>query len=439
MWHFPNSADESAYEEALVSTIRTFGIRITLIFVNGTRIVVPKEKIVSSNPSLSSQATNSTSLNIGSAVIDTINFSTDLNTSGISSARTTTTKFFVEAGYGADADNIKYVPIGYYRMQSKNCSLKEGCYNLSLQSYMAAFDKNLPKVFSGVGTVANWLTWVCSRVKLFSGLKNSAGETVVEPEYATLSSQMTAEYLASLPNSNIEFTINQDTGYSTYRDIIKDLAVVSCCFATIDTDGGLIFKPFCQVNSNISKGIVQTIDKNRITSIAENVGECDIEEVRCILSRTSGNETVEYDYGYPQGLDDINYYDISDTKILKTIEPIERANGISAEIFNKIGFSSGYTPTPFDVTLDSPDFRLQVGDWITIKNIDDTEFSAQLMKIGYSMPGKCTLKSFSNPSNNDTNATMRSSYTDRGESTGGGGGGEVVKVVDQTAQWHFNS
>ena len=57
------------------------------------------------------------------------------------------------------------------------------------------------------------------------------------------------------------------------------------------------------------------------------------------------------------------------------------------------------------------------------------------MKISYSVPGSCTYSSFTNPTNNDNNATYRSSYTPTGSSKGGSG----TTVVDQTGQWHFNT
>ena len=94
---------------------------------------------------------------------------------------------------------------------------------------------------------------------------------------------------------------------------------------------------------------------------------------------------------------------------------------------------------PFETEVATPDFRLDVGDWISVEDIDGTTKSAQIMKIEYSIPGRAKYSSYQNPSNTDQNATQRSSYTSPKPSTGGGGGGGTTVVIDQTAQWAFNS
>lgn len=429
MWQFPNESDKAIYEEAISSPVREFGVRMTVRYSNGTERVVDMSKIVGSNLSFSFQATNANTFNLGSAAIDTVNISTALDAPLVSGAQAGVTQFFLEAGYGLTKDDIKYVPIGIYRMQSKACSKKEGCYKLSLQSFMAALDKNLPKVFSLSGTVAQILKLICTQVRIRSVANPD------EVRYLYFSEKMTDDYLSKLPNSTVQFKITEDTGYSTYRDIVKDLAVVSCCFATFDTDGGLLFVPFKQQGST---GVARSFTKDALVSTSENMEKFNIKEVRCVLVKDDGETSEEVDYGYPTGEDYAEYYDISGLKLFNTIDPIERANGIALMIYNNISSERDYTPTPFDISAVCTDFRLRLGDWITTTDFYGDTYSGQLMKISYNIPGKCTYASYQAPSNNDANATKRSSYTDN-QSKPSSGGGTTVVTVDQLGQFHFNT
>lgn len=431
MWNFQNEEDTAIYEAGMYSPISVLGVRLLVQYSTlDTPFVVTKDKIISNNLSLLSQATNSNSFNIGSAFIDTIDINVALDAPGVKGATKGVTQFTLEAGYGTTQDNIKYVPIGKYRMQDRACSRKSGYYTLKLQSFMAALDKNVSKSIAVSGTIKDILSYICNNVYI----RNVADSEKDMKLY--LSSKMTDSYIASLPNSNISFNINADTGYTTYRDILKDIATVTCSFATFDNEGGLMLVPFQNHTYITSEGIVASIPQSQIISFAENIDDFNVEEIRCVLEAEDGSEI---DYGYPVEVDKEYNVDISGTRILKTLESQDIANQISANIYERIGNENGYSPKPFDIKTRNPDFRLRVGDWIDATDIlkdDRGEYiksTAQIMKISYSVPGQCTYSSFTNPTHNDSNATYRSSYTPTG--TAGKGG----TVVDQTGQWHFNT
>lgn len=430
MWNFPNEEDTAIYEAGMYSPISNLGIRLLVQYSTAPiPFTVQKDKIISSSLSVLSQATNTNAFGIGAAFIDTIDINVALDAPGINGAVKGVTQFTLEAGYGTTQDNIKYVPIGIYRMQDRSCSRKNGYYTLKLQSFMAALDKSVPSNIEVSGTVKDILSYLCSKVYI-----RNVGDSEKDIKLY-LSSKMTDNYIASLPNSDISFSITSDTGYTTYRDILKDIAVISCSFATFDNEGGLLLVPFQNHTYVTSEGIVDSIPQDQIISFAENIDDFNVEEIRCVLE-DDGNKV---DYGYPLDVDKDYNIDISSTRILKTLESKDIANQISAHIYERIGNENGYSPKPFEIKTRNPDFRLRVGDWVDATDIlkDDSgkyiKSTAQIMKISYSVPGVCTYSSFTNPTNNDNNATYRSSYTPTGTASKGG------TVVDQTGQWHFNT
>lgn len=425
MYKFASAADTAIYESGLKSPVSILGIRLLVKYASGSVFTVPKKKIITPGVNLLSQAVNSNSFNLGSCCIDTLSVSTTLDAPGVKGSKVNSTQFILEAGYGTSEDNIKYVPLGYYRMQEKSCSKKNGKYDLKLQSFMAALDRNLPKKFDyGSKTVKEWLEWLCTKIKV----RNVAGSD--QDEYMHLSEDI--DYTI-LQNQDFSYAITSDTGYETYRDMLKDLAVVSGAFATFDRGGGLILKPFRSGNTS------DAIEARRILSLSEAMNTFSVEQIRCVTTETSeSGEEQEVDYSQPADYSGSAYYDISGLKIFDTLADRTIMAGIAQRLYNVLG-STSYSPVPFETEVVTPDFRLDVGDWISVEDIDGTTKSAQIMKIEYSIPGRAKYSSYQNPSNTDQNATKRSSYTSPKPSTGGGGGGGTTVVVDQTAQWAFNS
>lgn len=429
MYTITNADEKAIYEEAMLSATPVLGVRLKLHYASGAEFVVPKDKILSSGLNILRQATNSNSFNLGSCCIDTLSIETTLDAPGVRGATTNVTQFILEAGYGTTDDNIVYIPIGYYRMQAKSCSKKNGRYQLKLQSFMAALDKNLPKVFDyGSKTIKEWLEWLCTKIKI----RNVKGSE--QDQYMYLSSDINYSKLA---NQDFSFAINNETGYSTYRDILKDLALVSGAFATFDRSGGLILLPFR--NSSTMDTSIQT---SSLVSLSENMEKFTVDQIRCVQAQTvtseEGTTEENIDYSYPTEVNTDDYYDISGLKIFNAMADRAIANGIATHLYSFIG-NNNYDATPFEAQCCVADFRIDLGDWVLVNDIDSSTRSAQIMRIEYQIPGKAKYVSYQNPSNNDQNATQRSSYTSNNVPTSTGGGGGTTVIVDQTAQWAFNT
>ena len=117
MWNFPNEEDTAIYEAGMYSPISNLGIRLLVQYSTiDTPYVVTKDKIISNSLSVLSQATNTNAFGIGAAFIDTLDINVALDAPGVKGATKGVTQFTLEAGYGTTKDNIKYVPIGIYRM-----------------------------------------------------------------------------------------------------------------------------------------------------------------------------------------------------------------------------------------------------------------------------------------------------------------------------------
>lgn len=428
MYNIARAADKAIYEEALLSPTPNLGIRLQVYYAKGSHYTVTKDKILSTGLNILEQATNSNSFNLGSCCIQTLSIETSLDAPGIKGATTNVTQFVLEAGYGTSSSNIVYVPLGYYRMQSKSCSKKNGRYQLKLQSFMAALDKNLPKVFDyGTGTVQMWLEWLCTKIKI----RNVKGTE--SDQYLYLSDDMN---YSKLTNQDFSFQITNETGYSTYRDILKDLCVVSGAFATFDREGGLLLVPFRSKTTSDA-----TITPDSIIDLSENLNPFLVDQIRCMsykdVTDAEGKTTQEsIDYSYPADVSTDDYYDISGLNIFNAMADRTIANGIATRLYGFIG-EGNYDATPFDITVNTPDFRLDLGDWVDVEDTDNTIRSAQLMKIEYQIPGRAKYSSYQNPSNNDQSATMRSSYTSAAPSTPPGGGTTPTVVTEATAQWTF--
>ena len=110
MWNFPNEEDTAIYKAGMYSPTSIIGVRLLVHYsTRDTPYIVTKDKIISSNLSILSQATNTTAFGIGAAFIDTLDINVALDAPGIKGATKGVTQFTLEAGYGTTKDNIKYV------------------------------------------------------------------------------------------------------------------------------------------------------------------------------------------------------------------------------------------------------------------------------------------------------------------------------------------
>lgn len=487
MYNGLSPADKATYERALYGYMRSFGAKLIVRYANPSLVYTNTgNQILGENLTFESSAGGTGVFSLGSANIDTVTincvYSGDDAATGISGAKENATLFELQCGYGfkqpnSSEDNIVYVPIGLYTLQSKSCVIGSNKYSLKLQSLMTKFDKSLPPVFDIANEMADEIStynqpgctpliillWCCKHVYK---RKVSTEEWNIPMKLSSVMDPDTTEgmeYLASIPSMlTIAFNINQDTGYLTYRDIIKDVATVCGCFATMDREGNLALRPYTTAGDryslNVNSSEQGTFDI--VTTYAEDVSQFRIDEIRCRTSVDDGSGgKIEVDFDYPITESDwLNNYDISGLKILSALDNTYYAQEISRGIWDAIHYEDEdedtgtktphYAPIPFNVTTAAPDFRFDLGDWChALSSFTDNQGNhlrcdAQLMSIKWTARGTCTYKSFNTPSVNDRNASKRQSEVDSIQSS------SVVTppvppeppviLLDDTAQWKFN-
>ena len=488
-----STADKEKYERALYSSNRAFGIKVTILYADPSISYENySNSLITTNFSFESSAGETGTFSLGSANIDTLTlnceYTGDNRATGISGAKEDATLFKVECGYGPEArhwdntlqeyvEDIVYIPIGYFTLQSKSSQISANKYELKLQSLMTKFDKLLPPVFdiasemtaeiaqynTGGCTPLIILLWICKHIYKRNTPRDDWDipmelSSVMDPDTPS-----GIQYLYNLANIDQVFNITEETGYLTYRDIIKDVAAVCGCFATMDRVGNLLLVPFTTAGPHWSlnnpSSVQGTIDI--VSKYGEDIAEFRIDEIQCKAELTDeqGNKSA-VDFDYP--IDEVeyrNYYDITGLKILSSLEDVYDMQQITQNLWNKISYSDidpqtgeviiNYAPVPFNITTCAPDFRFDLGDWVHAQSQfndlsgNPLRCSAQLMSISWKCPGNCTYKSFNTPSDNDRNASKRQSEAQGDYPTGGGGTPPTppeppVVIVDDTGQWKFN-
>lgn len=501
MYIFPNDtasqAKQTKYLNALYSSNRCFGANVTLQYVKGPKYVNEINTIIGGGITYNASSTGTNAFNLGGANIDTatveLEYNGDNRANGIDGAREDVTFVELECGYGPAADDIVYIPLNVFTIQGKSTRIGENKYTLKLQSLMAKLDKNLPAVFSIVDEMQDEivqyntggptpfiiLLWICKNVFLRGGL-NSPTMIPIELSDKLYDSTFTAK----LANWDKLFFINNNSGYTTYRDILKDVAAICGGFATFVYEGDwefydassgyegqvarvpsrLAIIPFVNYESEpyyLNNGTTSYTspspgewDTSDIVSVFnEDLKAFKIQEVRyrAVQTTSEGDETTETEIIYDTPnipLDYDYFYDISNLKILDTLyvdpeltdeQKLAIYTSVSSEIYNNIGFvlldNNGeptdvpnYQPIPYDITTTAPDFRFQLGDWVqTVSRLRKRSGAGylssvgQIMRIGWTSQKTCSYKSFNSPSANDRNASKRSSYADDGTPSGEGG------------------
>lgn len=508
MYIINNTADRERYEQALYSNFRYCAAKILVkIAYEGSEpsthvwqsSYFDNRDIVGNNFSYEASATPNNTFGLGAANIDTLTLDAlysssrteildDVETSEESAGSASNAEFYVEVGYGKNTpytedgqimDTITYVPLGTFVMQDKACKVEEDKYTLKLQSLMTRFDRELPGVFdlSTDTVMANILTtynleepdllaileWCCRKCPR-TGYFDSTGAYHAANQME-LSSKLDREtqqgiaYINTIPNlTGISFNITQETGYLTYRDIIKDIATLCCSFATTDELGNLLIVPFAPMEglplrlNDGTENIASVPAVDICTKYSESMGVFRIRQIRCITTKTtyegSQKVTEEIDYSWPsQFTGSPQYYDITGTKLLTGIVDIANISNIVVNIGHSIGYWD-YTPTPFDIETAAADWRLRLGDWAcarsNFKDRTGTNFicMGQIMRVSLKLAAKAKYQSFTLPTDNDRNATKR-------QSAAGGdfpvdSGGEAppppeppVVIFDNCGQWLF--
>ena len=524
MYHFPNdSAGQQAkelYESSLFNNFRFADAKIDIsVAYQGSQPnthrwnhgILDNGDIVGNNFVYEASATPNNTFGLGAVNVDTVTLDVlyssqnaeildDIDADVVGDEGSySNAEFYIQLGYGHEspytdsgyiAGKTALVPLGTFVMQEKACKVGENKYTLKLQSLITRFDRDLPAVFNSTNNsvmtqilqdrgiqapdLLAILEWCCHYVPR-TGYWDSNGDF----HYATrmqLSSKMdmtTAEgraYVASIPNlTGHQFTISQDTGYLTYRDIVKDIATLCCSFATTDEVGNLLLVPFApmtelceRLNDGITQDTTQTPTVDICTKYQENLGVFKIKQIKCLgtIEEQQGGQTVEVeaDYSRPtQYTGTPNYYDITGTKLLVCIDDPNDIVNVVDEIANSILYNTvsssnlgaaNYRPIPFDIETASGDFRLRLGDWVScISNFSDrlgNKFycKAQIMRMTLRLNGKARYQSFVLPSDNDRNASKRQSEAQGDYPTPEGGEAPPppeppVVIMDDMGQWLF--
>jgi hypothetical protein len=525
LYNFPNTTSgneqKELYEKSLYSNFRFNDANIQIsLYSQGSQPNTHRIRtanldcrdIVGSNFVYEASATPNNTFGLGAANVDTLTcdilYSSSRSAilddidSEVSSGGGTESnaEFYVELGYGHESpypDEDTYmsgktalVPLGTFIMQDKSCKVGENKYTLKLQSLMSRFDRDLPAVFDTSNSAQMTdilerrgisepdplaiLEWCCKFTPR-TGYWDSNEEyhTAVRMKLSSKMDTETSEgydYTRYIPNlTDYSFRITNETGYLTYRDIIKDIATICCCFATTDEFGDLLLVPFAptiyddvlyEQGIRLNDGSAYTVSTEPTTDICskytENMGIFKIKQVKCIASveDETTHELVEVDYSKPTEFKgDPNYYDITGTKLLKGIIDTDNLPLVVENIANVLAYTyqsqANYRPIPFDIETASGDFRLRLGDWVScISNFADRlgkKFSckAQIMRMTLRLNGKARYQSFVLPSDNDRNASKRQSEA-QGDYPNTEGGvtpppppEPPVVIMDDMGQWLF--
>lgn len=144
-------------------------------------------------------------------------FAEGLNIRGTWHGKTITASIGVEL----EDESFEDIPVGVYTVESATWTDK----GLSVVAYdnMAKLDQALP-LAQTEGTPYDFLNYISL------GCGVTLGNT--------------AEEIGALPNGNQTMSLYSASPVQTYRDLLSQLAVVCCCFATMNRSGALVLVPF---------------------------------------------------------------------------------------------------------------------------------------------------------------------------------------------------
>ena len=213
---YPTSND---YKTALLTNARAHKLRGT---ING--VSFDGRNVVQNSFVVRNQFCPATEISLGGVYVGeldlvfTTDFAESLGIRGSFKGKTITAEIGVEL---AD-ESFEYIPVngGTYtieEVQWTNSGLKIVSYD-----NMSKFDVNL-NLNTTSGYIYNFISYACAQCGVTLGM------TQVEVE--------------NLPNGDAFVSLAPGSAIETYRDLISQLAVACCSFATINRNGALIFVP----------------------------------------------------------------------------------------------------------------------------------------------------------------------------------------------------
>lgn len=189
--------------------------------------------------------------------------------------------------------------------------------------------------------------------------------------------EQTQEEIEALVNGTRFITITETMVYSTFRDIVADIAAMLCCFATMSRTGNLKFVPFSTVEAEII-----TAGQRNQTNITEKV--------------------INYD-SLQMLLDNVVYTVVktgeeigSSLYTMETVPFISQGHGEAyikqtlQAMIDEISLLS-YTPASFNM-VGNP--ALDLGDGIQLKTGNTIECFMPIMGYEWQYHGASAIKSF---------------------------------------------
>lgn len=334
------------YIQAAHSTSRETELRGRIVLTNGSIVPFTSKDLLQGSTSYSNRCLSENTFTLGACYIG--EFKTTIKTA-IDRYALHGGTIVVEFLLKVDSGEWESVPIGTFTITSAK---RVGQY-VEIDSFdnMQGLERSVAVGTSG--TPADLLTWICQECKVNSG--------------------MTEDMWAALVNVEQVFAFS-DGDYSTYRDILSDIATMVGGFATVDQWGGIIIKPF---------GItpVDTVD-DRIRT------ESKFEDYYCKYSGISvkikGVQYSAISETQTEGLVVILY----DNKIAGANSPDQ----IEAALTNIVESISGIQYVPCEVTMMvNPAYEL--GDVVSFTgyNTDGTTVISQIHSISWTFRSSMVL------------------------------------------------
>ena len=218
------------YIEAIHSTSRETDLRCQIVLNDGGVMNVTSRDLLPGSTHYSNKCLNNNTYNLGSCYIG--EFKTTIKTS-VDRYKLRGGIITVEFLMKVDEGEWEVVSVGRFTIESAQ---RVGKY-VEIDAYdnMSLLETNISAGTSGLPS--ELLTWICQQCKVDNGMTSDMWDTLVNTTYVYAFSE---------------------SDYSTYRDLLSDIATLTGGFATIDSYGALVIKPFIGT-------IVDTVD-DRIRS-----------------------------------------------------------------------------------------------------------------------------------------------------------------------------
>ena len=200
----------------------------------------------------------------------------------------------------------------------------------------------------------------------------------------------TQEEIEALTNGVRYVTIDESMEYSTYRDIISDIATMLCCFATMSRAGALRFVPFATTTTEVMpKG------RRNSTNIAEIVVNYDTIRLE---GRRSTYTVVKTGQQTGTKLLNIGYCPV--------ISQNHAVDNIKQALQNMIDYISAlsYNPANCDIVANP---ALDLGDMIELTTGENTAVYMPLMSYVWKYHGSMQIKAVGDSTISGESRTQR--------------------------------